>query len=160
MVAGRKEGDKEASQFLFPRADFSIDDVWHVAGMKGTGTKDIVLNDAFVPEHRALPLSRFTGAMPPCSAANAHYIYQTEFRPFSGSSLLGPILGTAEAAFAYYTGITRERIGAIFGNKVADNAAVQMRVSESAAELAAAAALAENMYVMLNARGKALEPFT
>ncbi len=160
MVAGRKEGDKEASQFLFPRADFSIDDVWHVAGMKGTGTKDIVLNDAFVPEHRALPLSRFTGAMPPGSAANAHYIYQTEFRPFSGSSLLGPILGTAEAAFADYTGITRERIGAIFGNKVADNAAVQMRVSESAAELAAAAALAENMYVMLNARGKALEPFT
>jgi 3-hydroxy-9,10-secoandrosta-1,3,5(10)-triene-9,17-dione monooxygenase len=160
MVAGRMEGDKEASQFLFPRADFSIDDVWHVAGMKGTGTKDIVLDDAFVPEYRRLTLSRFSGAMPPGGEANAHYIYRTEFRPFSGSSLLGPILGTAEGAFADYTAITRERIGAIFGDKVAEKDAVQLRVSESAAELAAAASLAEAMYVTLNRRGKKLEPFT
>jgi len=160
MVAGRMEGDKEASQFLFPRKDFSIDDVWHVAGMKGTGTKDIVLNDAFVPDHRVLKLSQFTGAMPPGGEANDHYIYQTEFRPFSGSSLIGPILGTAEGAFEDYTAITRERIGAIFGDKVAEKDAVQLRVSESAAELAAAAALAENMYVLLNTRGKVLQKFT
>jgi 3-hydroxy-9,10-secoandrosta-1,3,5(10)-triene-9,17-dione monooxygenase len=160
MVAGRMEGEKEVSQYLFPRKDFTIDDVWHVAGMKGTGTKDIVLNDAFVPEHRVLKMSRFTGAMPPGGEANEHYIYRTEFRPFSGSSLLGPILGTAEGAFADYTAMTRERTGAIFGDKVADNPAVQLRVSESGAELAAAAALAERMYDTLNGRGKKLEPFT
>ena len=160
MVAGRMDGDKEVSQYLFPRKDFTIDDVWHVAGMKGTGTKDIVLNDAFVPEHRALKMSRFTGAMPPGGDANPHYIYRTEFRPFSGSSLLGPILGTAEGAFADYTAMTRERTGAIFGDKVADNTAVQLRVSESSAELAAAAALAERIYATLNVRGKMLEPFT
>ncbi len=160
MVAGRMEGEKEASQFLFPRSAFSIDDVWRVAGMKGTGTKDIVVNDAFVPEHRALKLSQFTGANPPGGEVNAHYIYRTEFRPFSGSSLLGPILGTAEGAFDDYTAITRDRIGAIFGDKVAEKDAVQLRVSESAAELAAAASLAEKMYVTLNARGKKLEPFT
>ena len=160
MVAGRMEGDKEVSQYLFPRKDFTIDDVWHVAGMKGTGTKDIVLNDAFVPEHRALKMSRFTGAMPPGGEVSPHYIYRTEFRPFSGSSLLGPILGTAEGAFADYTAMTRERTGAIFGDKVAENPAVQLRVSESSAELAAAAALAERMYATLNGRGKKLEPFT
>lgn len=160
MVAGRMEGEKEVSQYLFPRKDFTIDDVWHVAGMKGTGTKDIVLDDTFVPDYRVLKMSQFTGAMPPGAEANQHYIYQTEFRPFSGSSLLGPILGTAEGAFADYTAMTRERIGAVFGDKVADNPAVQMRVSESAAELAAAAALAEKMYATLNGRGKKLEPFT
>jgi 3-hydroxy-9,10-secoandrosta-1,3,5(10)-triene-9,17-dione monooxygenase len=39
--------------FLLPRADYHIDDNWHVAGLAGTGSKDIVVEDAFVPEHRS-----------------------------------------------------------------------------------------------------------
>ncbi len=34
--------------FLLPRSDYRIDDNWHVAGLKGTGSKDIVVEDAFV----------------------------------------------------------------------------------------------------------------
>jgi hypothetical protein len=38
--------------FLLPRKDYKIDDTWHVAGLKGTGSKDVVVDDVFVPEHR------------------------------------------------------------------------------------------------------------
>jgi len=38
--------------FLLPRADYEIDDNWHVMGLCGTGSKDIVVKDAFVPEYR------------------------------------------------------------------------------------------------------------
>jgi 3-hydroxy-9,10-secoandrosta-1,3,5(10)-triene-9,17-dione monooxygenase len=38
--------------FLVPRSDYVIDDNWHVAGLKATGSKDIVIENAFVPEHR------------------------------------------------------------------------------------------------------------
>ncbi|MBI2382545.1 MAG: flavin-dependent monooxygenase [Gammaproteobacteria bacterium] len=42
----------EYRTFLLPRKDFEIVDTWHVMGLKGTGSKDIVVKDAFVPEYR------------------------------------------------------------------------------------------------------------
>lgn len=159
MVAGRMPGDTEASQYLIPRSEFSIDDVWHVTGMKGTGTKDVIVHDSFVPPYRVLPQSVFHGANPPGAKINSHYIYASEFRPFMGSSMLGPIVGTAEAAMADYLDSTRARKSAIFGNRVAESPIVQTRVAESAAELNAADAVARRQLARLNARGKAAEPF-
>lgn len=160
QVAVRMEGEPDVLQMLVPRKDFIIDDVWHVAGMKGTGTKDINVQNAFVPEHRALKGALFHGLKPPGFAVNTHYIYGMEFRPASGSSLLGPILGTAEAALDAYIEATKVRTAAIMGNRPAQNPAVQMRLSESAAEINAARLIIESQFALLNARGKALEPFT
>lgn len=159
MVAGRMPGETEASQYLIPRNDFSIDDVWHVAGMRGTGTKDVIVHDAFVPAYCVLPQSVFHGVNPPGAEVNSHYIYTAEFRPFMGSSLLGPIVGTADAAMTDYLEITRARKSAIFGNAVAENPIVQTRVAEAAAELNAADAVARRQLARLSARGKAGEPF-
>ncbi len=52
--ASRSEG-RVALQYLFlvPRSDFEIEDDWHVAGLKGTGTNTILGKDAFIPDHRA-----------------------------------------------------------------------------------------------------------
>lgn len=160
MVAGRMEGEKEASQYLIPKSDFIVDDVWHVAGMKGTGTKDINVQNAFVPEHRVIKMSVFHGANPPGSIKHKHYLYNTEFKPFSGSSLLGPIIGTAEAAFDFYVEKTKNYHGAIFGDKISVKESVQSRVSESAAELQAANALANMQFNLLNQVGKSLKPFS
>ncbi len=53
MVPPEAEGKPpEMRTFLLPRSDYRIDDTWHVAGLKATGSKDIVVEDAFVPEHR------------------------------------------------------------------------------------------------------------
>ena len=42
----------EYRTFLLPRSDFEVVDTWFVAGLKGTGSKDIVVKDVFVPEYR------------------------------------------------------------------------------------------------------------
>ena len=42
----------DARMFLVPRSDYAIDDNWHVIGLCGTGSKDIVVEEAFVPEYR------------------------------------------------------------------------------------------------------------
>ena len=41
------------SSLLLPRGEYRIDPVWNTVGMAGTGSHDIVVEDAFVPEHRS-----------------------------------------------------------------------------------------------------------
>ena len=39
--------------FLLPRSDYTIDrDAWHVFGLQGTGSHDVIVDDVFVPEYR------------------------------------------------------------------------------------------------------------
>lgn len=43
----------EMRTFLLPRSDYTIDeDAWHVFGLQGTGSHDIIVDDVFVPEYR------------------------------------------------------------------------------------------------------------
>jgi 3-hydroxy-9,10-secoandrosta-1,3,5(10)-triene-9,17-dione monooxygenase len=45
-------GAPDMRTFLLPRADYKIEDAWHVFGLKATGSQDIVVDRAFVPEYR------------------------------------------------------------------------------------------------------------
>ncbi|MEV0460620.1 acyl-CoA dehydrogenase family protein, partial [Catellatospora methionotrophica] len=53
MVACGPRSD-ERRWLLVPRAEGEIVDTWHAAGLRGTGSKDIVVRDVFVPEHRTI----------------------------------------------------------------------------------------------------------
>src|SRR5882762_3484398 len=44
----------EGAFFLLPIGDCEIVDNWFVCGLAGTGSKDIVVDDLFVPQHRVL----------------------------------------------------------------------------------------------------------
>jgi len=138
MFGVKVEGAHDHYQIVVPRKDWQIADTWHVAGMRGTGTKDLVLEDVFVPEHRTLSVHDWINANPPGAKANPGYISHVEFMPFVGTSLLGPMVGAAEGALNGYVETTRSRRGVMFGEQVADSATVQLRLAESSAELSAA----------------------
>ncbi len=148
------DDDKVPTQIVVPRADWSIADTWHVSGMRGTGTKDLVLEDVFVPLHRTLPAAEWVGANPPGSKVNPGYLYKVPFMPYVGMSLLGPILGAAEGAYNDYCAITAKRTGTMTGEAVADNAPVQLRVAESAAELHAAEVVMTEQIAYLRESGR------
>jgi 3-hydroxy-9,10-secoandrosta-1,3,5(10)-triene-9,17-dione monooxygenase len=53
MIPPAKEGDPpDMRTFLVPRSDYKIVDHWHVFGLQGTGSEDILVEGAFVPEYR------------------------------------------------------------------------------------------------------------
>src|SRR5258708_10606966 len=57
---GPQVGASEAatpSFLLVPREDARIDDNWHTMGLAGTGSKNIVADDLFVPAHRVLAIA-------------------------------------------------------------------------------------------------------
>lgn len=45
-------GPPDMRTFLLPRDDYRIEDAWHVFGLQGTGSQDIVVEDVFVPDYR------------------------------------------------------------------------------------------------------------
>ncbi len=40
---------------MIPRSDVTIEDDWFVSGLSGTGSKDLILDNVFVPAHRRVP---------------------------------------------------------------------------------------------------------
>ncbi len=64
---------------LVPRRDFEIIDTWHVAGLKATGSNDIVVNDVFVPAHRAHRMVDLFDCKGPGQTINAAALYRLPF---------------------------------------------------------------------------------
>ena len=52
-------GNPEFRLCLFPRADVEVFDIWHVGGLRATGSNDFQVTDLFVPEQHTIPLVDF-----------------------------------------------------------------------------------------------------
>jgi alkylation response protein AidB-like acyl-CoA dehydrogenase len=48
--AGREGGRPQPLEVLVPRGDFRVLDTWHVAGLRGSGSHDVVIEDLFVAD--------------------------------------------------------------------------------------------------------------
>jgi 3-hydroxy-9,10-secoandrosta-1,3,5(10)-triene-9,17-dione monooxygenase len=116
---------------LVPRSDYQIVDTWHVAGLKGTGSNDIVVESAFVPDHRTHRL------LDPSRRAFSSPIYDLPFGNVFALCLCAVTQGIAEAALASYTGYLRERHHKYDGKAMAGDPFQQRRLSEVAAEVQA-----------------------
>lgn len=141
---------------LVPRHQVEILDTWHVAGMKGTGSKDLNFDNVFVPEHHVVDQSASFQAAPPGASANPDcYLYDVPFAAYFSSWLLGPVLGGAEGAYEAYREATRSRVGAMSQQTVAQIHTVQERLAVSYCELEAARALYDKHHKFLHERGAA-----
>jgi alkylation response protein AidB-like acyl-CoA dehydrogenase len=56
----RPGGAPELRLCIFPRADTTVFDVWHVGGLRATGSNDYAVNDLFVPREMTMPLVGFS----------------------------------------------------------------------------------------------------
>ncbi len=53
------DGGPEFRLCLFPRADVEVFDIWHVGGLRATGSNDFQVTELFVPEQHTIPLVDF-----------------------------------------------------------------------------------------------------
>jgi 3-hydroxy-9,10-secoandrosta-1,3,5(10)-triene-9,17-dione monooxygenase len=68
--------DSEVLHFTLPRSDYEIaHESWHVMGLKGTGSKDLIVKDAFVPFHRVIHTETTTAGMGGLEAGREGTLY-------------------------------------------------------------------------------------
>ena len=139
--------------FLLPASDYTIDDVWDTVGLRGTGSNDIVVDGAFVPEHRSLSFTDVTRLVCPGQQVNAGPLYRVPFGSIFSYAITTPIIGMATGAYAAHVEYQRGRVRASYvGQKAAEDPFGQVRIAEAAALLDAAwAALERNMADLMKA---------
>ncbi len=119
--------------FLLPRADYVIDDNWHTVGLKGTGSKDIVVDGAFVPEHRTHRLIDGFKITSPGNAVNTSPLYKLPFGQIFVRSVSTSAIGMIKGALDAFTSVAASKIAASDGAKVAVDPYVQEICSRAAA---------------------------
>jgi 3-hydroxy-9,10-secoandrosta-1,3,5(10)-triene-9,17-dione monooxygenase len=126
------EGPPEMRTFLVPRKDYKIDDTWHVMGLKGTGSKDIVIEDAFVPEHRTHRLIDGFKRSSPGNEINKAPLFRLPFGQIFVRSVSTTAIGIAQGALDAYRKNTASRIAASDGAKVALDPSAQVVAAHAA----------------------------
>jgi 3-hydroxy-9,10-secoandrosta-1,3,5(10)-triene-9,17-dione monooxygenase len=124
---------------LVPREDYELSDVWDTVGLRGTGSNDILVTDAFVPEYRVMrnyDLARLQG---PGRRVNTAPLYAMPFGAIFTSAVTAPVVGTVAACHEHYLAVMRDRVRlSLGGGSFAEDRSAQVAVARAASEIDAA----------------------
>ena len=141
VVPDEQTGASEHRVFLVPASDYSIIDTWYVSGLAGTGSKDVVVADVLVPEHRTLSVEAGKGGPHPGSAVNPGALFRLPWFALFGFVVASVALGIARGALEQYVAGTRSKLGTYTGRSLADFSTLQVHVAEAGALIDAAEAV-------------------
>lgn len=135
LVLGEDGTPVDMRTFLVPKSQYVIDPVWDTVGLRGTGSNDVVIEDAFVPEHRALSFGPVTALQTPGQELNPEPLYRLPYASVFTTTISAPIVGIAEGAYASYVEATKQRIRVSYGQKVAEDPFAQVRIARAAGDI-------------------------
>lgn len=125
------EGTPLGATIYVPMSDVTIEDTWHVAGLKATGSNTVVAKAAFVPDHRYTVSAQGSGAGEGAKQGEASDFLGVV--PHFRSIILGVLVGMSEAVLERV--IARAKMGGITFTTYttqADSHAVQNAIGEAA----------------------------
>jgi 3-hydroxy-9,10-secoandrosta-1,3,5(10)-triene-9,17-dione monooxygenase len=122
---------------LLPADDFTVVDVWHTDGMRATGSNDVVVTDAFVPEHRLVRVTDIYSGTAPGAELHDSATYRWPMVPALALLAAMPALGSAERVTELYTERLAGRVLAYEGVMQKDKPVAQARLAEARVRLRA-----------------------
>ncbi|MGW0325757.1 acyl-CoA dehydrogenase family protein [Nocardia sp. NPDC003183] len=123
---------------ILPRQDYQIvEDSWNVVGLKGTGSKDIIVKDAFVPDYRVMNGDHVIDGTAQKEYGVTETLYKMPWSTMFPLGISSAVVGIAEGALAAHLDYQRDRVGAQ-GTAVKDDPYVLFAIGEAAADINAA----------------------
>ncbi|MCP3933861.1 MAG: flavin-dependent monooxygenase [Actinomycetia bacterium] len=139
-VVPTDDGVPDVRAFLLPRSEYVIEDDWYVCGLAGTGSKVIVVEDGFVPDHRTHSFADAFNLTNPGQQVNTGPSFKLPFFMVFAFAIAAPAIGAAQGALDYHRSYIRNKITALGNDKVADDPFAQQRVAMAVTEIDAARA--------------------
>jgi indole-3-acetate monooxygenase len=129
LDGGEQAGGVPATRLgVLPAREVQIDDVWHVSGLKGTASNDIVASDLFIPDE-------WTGTFAELPQIARHPLDQRPLLARFGSEFAAVAVGIAQAALDDITDIARNKIPATSRSKLAQDPVAQYMTGQLATDL-------------------------
>jgi 3-hydroxy-9,10-secoandrosta-1,3,5(10)-triene-9,17-dione monooxygenase len=141
IVHDEESGTAQPRIFAMPAKDYTIIDTWQVIGLAATGSKDVAVEDIFVPEYRTIAVDQITGGANPGSEVNPSVLYRLPAISLFAFCIAGVSLGIARGAIDYFTDATRTRTSYYTGRNLADFVTLQIHLAEATAIADAARAV-------------------
>ena len=143
MLASVVSSDDEADGieyriFLLNKSDYQIIDTWNATGLRGTGSNDVEVHDAFVAEPMTVAVNDLGGGPTPGSAVNPNPLYALPVFSLFPYVLSGVALGNGQACLDDYIKVARHRASTYNRAKLGDLQSTQIKIAEASAKIDAA----------------------
>ena len=127
-----KSGVPDYRTFLVPRSDARINDNWHTVGLKGTGSKEVVIEGAFVPEYRThRAIDGFAGTSPGLSA-NPAALYRLPFGQIFVRAVSSASIGALQGALSTFREYGSKRVSVNDMGRTAEDPAAELAAADAA----------------------------
>jgi alkylation response protein AidB-like acyl-CoA dehydrogenase len=119
---------------IFSKSDAQMIDVWHVMGLKGTGSDSYAVNDLFVPERRTMTAF----GRNPAERRERGPLYQFTVFQLFGASFASIAIGIARATLDAFIELAKSK--SPYGAKylLRDNAVIQSQIGLAQSQLVSA----------------------
>jgi 3-hydroxy-9,10-secoandrosta-1,3,5(10)-triene-9,17-dione monooxygenase len=129
-------GELEERIALVPARDFSINyDSWNVLGARGTGSKDVLLRNAFVPHHRTISWADVQRGEYPGAIVNEGPLYRLSAGSIFVLSSAAPVVAVACGVIDYFMEEIKKRMVAGTGKRQIDQQWAQIELGSCASQV-------------------------
>jgi alkylation response protein AidB-like acyl-CoA dehydrogenase len=119
---------------LIPKRDVKIDDNWQVMGLAGTGSKNIIIENAYVPDHRTFSCKETNDGSGRRIANKAPPLFCLPRAGVIPFMLAAPSVGVAESCLKIHIDFLKMQKGTS-GGSLDELSTMQMHVAEASAEI-------------------------
>lgn len=129
---GGEEGRPGTSWFLFPASRVTMLDVWHVIGLRGTGSDSFSVSDAFVPEAYTVPRENEARPRDPSP------LYRFPMVTMFAVGFAGVALGLARSMLEAIIALARDKVPRGMKGPLRENGVFQSGVAQAEARVSSA----------------------
>lgn len=123
---------------LLPIGDVKVIDDWNVMGLRGTGSKSVVVDGVFVPEHRMVRNDELMMGTAPGGKVHDGPLYRAPVWAVFPFCITSPANGMARGAFDTYVAEMKARESTFDHSALSKKPNIQLRVAEAGALIDAA----------------------
>ena len=125
----RADGGEILRTLLFPKSAATMTDIWHVVGLRGTGSDRYSVTDLFIPE-------RYTVLRDPTIAPRQPgRLYYFSSSNLYASGVAAVALGVARGMVADFTELAKEKTPRGARQRLCENQVIQMQLAHAEARL-------------------------
>lgn len=124
-------GAPDYRTFLVPCSDYQILDNWNVMGLEATGSHDVRVDNAFVPEYRTHRAADGFMQQSPGNQVNTSALYRLPFGQIFVRAVSTSAIGALQGAVDHFIAHNRARVAVNDGRKVLQDPAAQSALANA-----------------------------